>query len=376
MAGALAALVGYASTFALLLAGLVATGATPLEAGSGLFATTLAVAVLNFVVALRLKVPLSFAWSTPGAAFLLTIGEPPGGFPATAGAFLMVAAMIVLAGLYKPVERAVAAIPGDIASAMLAGILFSLCLAPLRAVAEMPQLALPVVLVWALGLRFARRFAVPLAVLVAAVALAASIELPAGAFESAWPRLVPVMPVFTLDAFIRIALPLFVVTMASQNLAGLAVMRANGFAVNPAPAFLLTGAASAGVAAFGGLTVNLAAITAALAAGPEAHADPARRWPAPVAAGVAYLVLAVGAGLAAAFIAASPPLLIEAVAGLALMTSLAAALGGALDQKGDRLPAIVTFVTAASGITVLGIGAAFWAIVLGIALKLLLRAKA
>lgn len=373
MAGALAAIVGYASTFTLVLAALTAAGASPQQAGSGLLSVCIAIGILNIVVSARVKVPVSFAWSTPGVAFLLTVGEPVGGFPAVAGAFLAAAALIVLTGLIKPLARSVAAIPAPIANAMLAGMLLTLCLAPITAVAEMPALALPILLAWVVGLRLARRYAVPIAVVVTGIVLATTTQLPPGALDGSWPSFVPVMPVFTLDAIVRIGLPLYIVTMASQNLPGLAVLKANGFAPRPAPLFVLTGFASAATALLGGHTSNLAAITAAICAGPEAHPDPARRWPAPVSAGVVYLLLAPGASLAAAFIAASPPLLIQAVAGLALLSSLAAALSGALVIEETRLPAILTFVTTASGITIIGVGAPFWGLVAGIGMMLILR---
>ena len=373
MAGALAAIVGYASTFTLVLAALTAAGASPQQAGSGLMSVCIAIGILNIVVSARLRVPVSFAWSTPGVAFILTVGEPVGGFPAVAGAFLVAAALIVLTGLIKPMARLIAAIPAPIANAMLAGMLLTLCLAPITAVAELPALALPILLAWVIGMRFARRYAVPIAVVVTGIMLASSTHLPAGALDGSWPVLVPVMPVFTLDAIIRIGLPLYVVTMASQNLPGLAVMRANGFVLHPAPLFIITGIASAVTAFFGGHSSNLAAITAAICAGPEAHPDKSKRWPAPVSAGVVYLLLAPGAILAAAFIAASPPLLIQAVAGLALLSSLAAALSGALAAEETRLPAVLTFVTTASGITIIGVGAPFWGLVAGIGMLLLLR---
>lgn len=373
MAGALAAIVGYASTFTLVLAALTATGASPQQAGSGLMSVCIAIGILNIVVSARVKLPVSFAWSTPGVAFILTVGEPVGGFPAVAGAFLVAAALIVLTGLIKPLARAVAAIPAPIANAMLAGMLLTLCLAPITAVAEMPALALPILLAWIIGLRFAKRYAVPIAVVVTGIMLATTTHLPVGALDGSWPSLVPVMPVFTLDAIVRIGLPLYVVTMASQNLPGLAVMRANGYVLKPAPLFIMTGLASGATALFGGHSSNLAAITAAICAGPEAHPDKARRWPAPVAAGVVYLLLAPAASLAAAFVAASPPLLIQAVAGLALLSSLTAALSGALVAEETRLPAILTFVTTASGITIGGVGAPFWGLVAGIGMILLLR---
>ncbi|WEK06768.1 MAG: benzoate/H(+) symporter BenE family transporter [Candidatus Devosia phytovorans] len=373
MAGALAAVVGYASTFTLVLAALTGAGASPQQAGSGLMTVCIAIGILNIVVSSRLKVPVSFAWSTPGVAFLLTVGEPVGGFPAVAGAFLVAAGLIVLTGLIKPLARAVAAIPAPIANAMLAGMLLTLCLAPITAVAEMPALALPILLAWVVGMRFARRYAVPIAVVVTGIMLAFSTHLPAHALDGSWPAFVPVMPVFTWDAIIRIGLPLYVVTMASQNLPGLAVMQANGFTLQPAPLFVFTGIASAATAFFGGHTGNLAAITAAICAGPEAHPDRNKRWVAPVSAGVVYLLIAPGASLAAAFIAASPPLLIQAVAGLALLSSLAAALSGALAAEETRLPAVLTFVTTASGITIVGVGAPFWGLVAGIGMLLLLR---
>ncbi|MDV3251039.1 benzoate/H(+) symporter BenE family transporter [Devosia sp. BK] len=376
MAGALAAVVGYASTFTVVLAALTAGGATPQQAGSGLFSVCLALGVLNMVVAWRVRVPVSFAWTTPGMAFLLTVGEPVGGFPAVAGAFLVAAGLIVLTGLVKPLARLIAAIPAAIANAMLAGMLLTLCLAPVTALAEAPMLAAPILLAWMLGLRFARRYAVPIAVLVTGIVLALTTHLPPGALDGTWPALVFVMPEFSWDAVVRIALPIYVVTMASQNLPGIAVMKANGYTIAPAPVFVMTGLASAGTALFGGHTTNLAAITAAICAGPEAHPDPEKRWPAPVAAGATYILLGLAASLAAAFIAASPPLLIQAVAGLALLSSLASALAGALDLEEARLPAILTFIATASGITILGIGAPFWGLVGGIALLILLRKRA
>ena len=373
LGGVLAAAVGYASTFTLVLAGLALAGATNGQQASGLFALCLTMGVLNTISCWRTRIPLTFAWSTPGAAFLLGLEPVDGGFPAVVGAFVMVGGLVLVTGLFRPLTRAVAAIPQAIASAMLAGVLLELCLAPVRAVGQVPALALPVLLAWVIGLRFARRFAVPIAVAVAAVAIGLSANVPAGAVTLALPSLVPVMPVFTLDALVQIALPLFVITMASQNLTGIAVMRANGYEVDPRVPFVATGLASAIIGIFGALTVNLAAVSAAIAAGPEAHPDPARRWIAGFTVGVTYFVLAPLSLIVAAFIAASPAILIQAVAGLALLPSLAASLAGSLANEETRLPAILTFVTTASGITLLGIGGAFWGLIAGIALMLVLR---
>jgi benzoate membrane transport protein len=375
MAGVLAAVVGFTSTFALGLAGLATVGASPAQAGSGLFAICIVLFLLNISMSWRQRIPISIAWSTPGAAFLMTAGMPEGGFAAATGAFLVAAALIVIAGLWRPLSRAVEAIPAAIANAMLAGILLSLCIVPIKAAASLPAQTLPIILTWVVALRFARRYAVPLAVLATVIVLALTTRLPDDFLAGAWPVLTPIMPTLSLDAILRLALPLFVVTMASQNLPGLAVMQANGYRVAPAPVFRITGLGSAATAIFGGLPVNLAAITAAICAGPEAHPDPARRWVAPIAAGCTYLLLGLGASLAAAFVAATPPILIEAVAGLALFSSFAGALSAAFADEDMRLPAIVTFATTASGITVGGIGGAFWGLVAGLALQFALAGR-
>lgn len=374
-AGLLAAVVGFASTFAVVLKALAAVGATPAEAASGLLALLAATGLLSMTLASRLRMPVFIAWSTPGAALLIATGPVPGGFPAAVGAFLVAAALVVAAGLWRPFGRAVAAIPTSLAAAMLAGVLLGLCTAPVKAVAAMPTLALPIVLVWAVTLRFARAYAVPVAVLVTGVIVALATPLPPGALAEIAPRPVFVLPSLTLDAVIGIAVPLFVVTMASQNVPGLAVLDTNGYRPPVGPLFVATGLGSALAALFGAHLVNLAAITAALCAGPEAHPDPKRRWLAAFVGGAGNVVLALGAGFAAAFVAASPPLLIEAVAGLALLGSLAAALQSALAREDHRLPAIVTFVTAASGTSFFGIGAAFWGLVAGGALLVLLSVR-
>jgi benzoate membrane transport protein len=222
-------------------------------------------------------------------------------------------------------------------------------------------------------LRLSRLYAVPVAVVLTAILVVAATDVPADALAHPLPVVVPVMPTFPFDALTGIALPLFVVTMASQNVPGLAVLATNGYRPDVSRLFVWTGLGSAATALIGGHTLNLAAITAALCAGPEAHPDPGRRWIAAVANGIALVLLALTAGFAAAFIAASPPLLIQAVAGLALLGSLSGALAGALARDEDRVPAAVTFVTAASGVSFAGIGPAFWGLVAGGGVMLLLR---
>lgn len=373
-AGLVAALVGYASTFALVLAGFVAVGASPAQAASGLLAVCVVKGLLAILLSARTRLPISIAWSTPGAALLVATGAFAGGFPVAVGAFLTAAGLVALAGLVRPFGRAVERIPLPLASAMLAGILLPLCLAPAQAVMVEPALALPIVVTWAIALRVARPFAVPLAVVVTGILVVATSPLPVADLTALAPRPVFVAPAFTLEATIGLALPLFLVTMASQNVPGLAVLAANGYRPDAGPIFVATGIASAVASVAGGHLVNLAAITAALCAGPDAHPDPDRRWIAAAAAGAAYVLLGLGAGIAAAFIAATPPILIEAVAGLALVASLGAAIGAALADEEARLPALVTFLVTASGAAFLGIGAPFWGLLAGGAMMGVLRA--
>ncbi|MCG7360988.1 benzoate/H(+) symporter BenE family transporter [Roseomonas sp. ACRSG] len=374
VAGVLSSVVGFASTFAVVLHGYASVGATPAQAAGGLLMLCLAQGLLSIWLSTRWRMPVTLAWSTPGSALLAASGLPEGGFAVATGAFLVAAALIVAAGLWKPFGRAVAAIPTALASAMLAGILFEICLAPVRAAGAMPALALPVILAWALAWRFARLYAVPVAVLAAAVVMLLVTTLPPGLTASvAWPEFI--MPRFTLTAAIGLGVPLFLVTMASQNVPGLAVMHAHGYRPEPGPIFTITGLASAVIAFFGAHAVNLAAITAALCAGRDAHPDPARRWVASVSGGVGYWVLGLGAGIAATFVAAAPPLLIQTVAGLALLATLGGALTAAAAEERTRLPAMATFVTTASGLSVMGIGAAFWGLLAGGALMLLDRLR-
>ena len=372
-AGLLAAFVGFASTFAVVLRGLVAAGASPPEAASGLMAISIAMGLCAIVLSLRLKMPISVVWSTPGAALLAASAAPEGGFAAAVGAFMACALLLVAAGSWPPLARLVARIPAPLANAMLAGILLPLCLAPVKAVAQTPALGLPVVLAWALVARVRRLYAVPAAVLVVAAIIAAQAGTASIAAADWWPHPVFTMPVFSGAALVGVALPLFVVTMASQNIPGMAVLAVNGYRPAPGPLFRATGLFGLLAAPFGSHAVNLAAITAALCAGPDAHPDPARRYWAAAAMGAANVVLGLMAGAATSFVAASPPLLIEAVAGLALLGAFGGALLGAVADPADREAAVVTFVVAASGLTILGIGAAFWGLLAGGAIMALGR---
>jgi benzoate membrane transport protein len=364
-AGWLAAFVGFASSFAVIIQGLTAMGASQAEAASGLMALSVSMGICAIVLSLRRRQPISIAWSTPGAALLAATALPEGGFPVAVGAFLVSSILIVIAGFWKPLGRAVAAIPAPLANAMLAGVLMGLCLAPVKAIDAAPLEGLLIVVTWALVARFRRLLAVPAAVIVTIVIIALTVDVSAVAIADLWPRPILVIPEFSLAALIGIALPLFVVTMASQNIPGIAVLNVNGYRPEPGPLFSATGIFSLLAAPFGGHAVNLAAITAAICAGEEAHPDPARRYWAAVVAGAFYVLFGLGAGAATAFISAAPPVLIQAVAGLALFGAFGGALMGAMSDARDREAAIVTFVVTASGLSFFGISGAFWGLLAG-----------
>jgi benzoate membrane transport protein len=356
---------GFATSFALVVAGLQAVGASDAEAASGLFALCLATGLFSIGLAWRYRMPISTAWSTPGAALLVAAGQNHANFAAAVGAFLVCAALVVLCGLWPALGRLVTGIPKPIASAMLAGILFPICLAPVTAVVDFPLLALPIVLSWLVMLRLAPRWAVPTAMLVAAVVIAVSAGGDWLQKAELTPQLTFVPPVFDPLVIVSLGLPLFIVTMAGQNVPGFAVMSTFGYDTPPRPVLVGTGIGSAAAAFFGGHAMNLAAITAAIMASPEAHPDKGRRWVATVSAGTVYLLLGLGAGVATALVAASPPILIIAVAGLAVVGALVTSIGGALEDPAHRIAAIATFLVTASGLTVVGIGSAFWGLLVG-----------
>ena len=368
--GIVTALVGYGSSVTVVVNGLNAVGASTGQAASGLLALGVAMAVTAILLSLAQRMPISIAWSTPGAALLATTGPVAGGFAAAEGAFAVAGLLVIVAGLWRPVGRLVGMIPAPLANAMLGGILLNLCLAPFRALAELPLLAFPVVLTWLLVGRFARLYAVPVAAIVALLLLGFDVggAGPHGlAAAGLWPHLVLTPPILTSGAIVGIAVPLFVVTMASQNVPGLAVLATCGFRPPPRPIFAVTGLASLVTAPFGALTVNLAAITAALCAGPDADPRPERRSAAAITAGLGYLLLGVLSAAAAALVQTAPPLLIEAVAGLALLGAFGASASAALTDEGDRTAPLITFLLAASGLSFLGIGSAFWGLVGGLA---------
>lgn len=369
-AGFVAAISGFASSFALVIAGLQAVGATEEQSSSGLLVLCVAQGLLSIVLSVRYRQPVSIVWSTPGAAVLVAAASGGASFATAVGAFIVCGLLIMLCGLWPALGRAMTRIPTPIASAMLAGILFPICLAPVTAVTEFPLLAAPIILTWLVLFRLAPRWAVPAAMLVAAVVIVVSAGTDWLGAATIAPRVEFVAPEFDPVVVVSLGLPLFIVTMAGQNVPGFAVMNAFGYSVPPRTIFLATGAVSAAGALLGGHALNLAAITAAIAASPEAHPDKAKRWIAAVSAGGFFLVLGLGAGIATALVSASPPILIIAVAGLAVLGALVTSITTALHEAEHRITAIATFLVTASGMTVFGIGSAFWGLLVGAVMML------
>jgi benzoate membrane transport protein len=367
--GVLTAFVGFASSFAVVLHGLQAVGATEAQAASGLMALSVSLGICAIVLSVTSRLPISMAWSTPGGALLAATGVVEGGFNAAVGAFIVCALLIVVAGLFKPLGRAVAAIPASLANAMLAGVLIGLCFAPVKAIGFNPLLGLPIVLAWIVVGAFKRLWAVPAALAAFVLVVVFGVDVPVGALDTVKRSLVPtvafVMPVFNVPAFVSIALPLFIVTMASQNIPGIAVMKVNGYETKPGPLFASTGLFSLLSAPFGGHAVNLAAITAAMCAGPDAHPDPKRRYWAVIVCGVCYLILGPLAGAVTASVALAPPILIQAVAGLALVGAFSGSAMAAFQAPDTREAAAITFLVTASGVSFGGISGAFWGLLAG-----------
>lgn len=369
--GILVAIVGYASSVAVVIHGLSAVGATEPQIVSALVGLALSMGLAGIFLSWRSGMPISVAWSTPGMALLAGMSALPGGFASAVGAFVIVGVLIMVTGIWKPLGDLVARIPRPIASAMLGGILLKLCLAPFVALREVPLLALAIIVTWLVVGRFARLWASPAALLVAIAGLIATTGSNIGPMAA--PSMALLVPTFDWQAIASIALPLYIVTMASQNIPGLAVLAANDYKPDVRPIFLLTGAASAVSAVIGAPTINLAAITAALCAGPDAHADRQRRYIAAIVAGAAYVGFGLLAGAATTLVTRASPILIEAVAGLALIPAFGSAMLAAVQDEAERIPALTTFLITASGLSVFGIGSAFWGLAAGVLVHLLYR---
>ena len=364
VAGFVAVLVGFTSSVVIVFQAAAAFGATPAQAASWIWALGLGMGFTSLGLSLWYRQPVLTAWSTPGAALLVTAGA---GVPMeqAVGAFIVCALLITVAGASGWFARGMDRIPASLASALLAGVLARFAFDAFASAQRELLLVAVMFAAYLLGRRLWPRYAVP-GVLAAGIAVAGfKGQLAFGAVQ--WQLATPVftMPVFSLAATIGIALPLFVVTMASQNLPGVAAQRAAGYDTPVSPVITTTGLATLVLAPFGGYALNLAAITAAICMGREAHEDPARRWQASAAAGVFYIVVGLLGGAVVGLIAAFPKELVLAVAGLALLGTIGGGLATAMKHEGQREAALITFVVTASGLTLWGVGAAFWGVVAG-----------
>ncbi len=363
-AGFVAVLVGVTSSVAIVFQAAAALGATPAQAASWMWALGLGMGITTLGLSLWFRQPVLTAWSTPGAALLVTAGA---GVPMAeaVGAFMVCAVLITLAGVTGWFERVMGRIPQSLAAALLAGVLTRFAIEGFAASQREFGLVFTMFVVYLLGRRWWPRYAVPGVLLAGVVVAGWQGRLHLGAVQWQWATPVFTMPTFSLTATVGIALPLFVVTMASQNLPGVAAQRAAGYDTPVSPVVATTGLASLLLAPFGGYALNLAAITAAICMGPEAHPDPARRWQASAAAGVFYILMGLLGGAVVGLLAAFPKALVLALAGLALLGTIGSGLAAAVKEEQTREAAIITFLITASGLSLWGVGAAFWGVVAG-----------
>ena len=365
-AGFVAVLVGFTSSVAIVFQAAQAFQATPAQITSWMWALGLGMGLCSLVPSLLLRKPVMVAWSTPGAAVLASAGLSGGFSMAEAvGAFMVCAVLITLAGVTRWFERVMNRIPTEIAAALLAGVLARFGMQAFAAA----QTALPLVLLmlgaYLVARRWIPRYAVviTLALAIAFVALRGEMSWSAIRFELAMP--VFTAPQFTLSAAISLALPLFVVTMASQNLPGVAVIRATGYDLPVSRLITMTGLATLVLAPFGGYALNFSAITAAICMGPEAHPDRDKRYTAAVSCGLLYVVIGIFGAVVTGLLTAFPKELVVAIAGLALLGTIGNGLAAALRDEPHREAALITFLVTLSGVVVAGVGSAFWGVVAG-----------
>ena len=365
-AGFVAVLVGFTSSVAIVFQAAQAFQATPAQITSWMWALGLGMGLCSLVPSLLLRKPVMVAWSTPGAAVLASAGLSGGFSMAEAvGAFMVCAVLITLAGVTRWFERVMNRIPTEIAAALLAGVLARFGMQAFAAA----ETALPLVLLmlgaYLVARRLIPRYAVviTLALAIAFVALRGEMSWSAIRFELAMP--VFTAPQFTLSAAISLALPLFVVTMASQNLPGVAVIRATGYDLPISRLITMTGLATLVLAPFGGYALNFSAITAAICMGPEAHPDRDKRYTAAVSCGLLYVVIGIFGAVVTGLLTAFPKELVVAIAGLALLGTIGNGLAAALRDEPHREAALITFLVTLSGVVVAGVGSAFWGVVAG-----------
>ncbi len=363
-AGLAAVLIGYSSSAVIVFQAARAAGATPEQVGSWMVALGIGMGLTTIGLSWRHRMPIITAWSTPGAALLATSLQGFSLAEAT-GAFLFSALLITLAGFSGWFERIMNRVPLALAGAMLAGILFQFGVNAFTALESRFGLVLTMFAVYLAAKRLLPRYTILAVLATGLLYCGLSGWLDFDGFEAALGLPQFVMPAFSASAMIGVGIPLFVVTMVSQNIAGIAVLRTDGYAAPVSSAIGWSGAATLLLAPFGGFALNLAAITAAICTGPEAHADPGKRYQAGLATGVFYLLLGIGGGAIAALFSAFPGEFIYALAGLALLSTIANSLYTAVTERAAREAAVITFVVTASGLSLFGIGAAFWGLVAG-----------
>ena len=363
VAGFVAVLVGYTSSVAIVFQAAQALGANAAQTASWMWALGLAMGISCIALSLRYRQPVLTAWCTPGAA-LIAATQGLGLAEAT-GAFIVCALLIILAGATGLFERLMDKLPQAVAAALLAGVLCRFGLDAVLSVRSAPWLVLSMVAAFLAGRRLWPRYAVPGVLMVGMAVAALQGQLALGAVDWSWAQPVLVVPQFSMASVVGVALPLFIVTMASQNLPGVAAQRAAGFNIPVSPVITATGVVTLLLAPFGAFAINLAAITAAICMSPQAHADPARRYTAPVMAGIFYTVLGLAGGAVVGLLAAFPKALVATVAGLALLGTIAGGLATALKDERHRDAAAMTFLVTLSGVQMAGIGAAFWGVVAG-----------
>ena len=367
-AGFIAVLVGYTSSAAIVFQAATAAGAGPAHLSSWLLALGLGMGATCIGLSLRFRSPVLTAWSTPGAALL---GTSLTGLPMSEaiGAFLFASALIALCGATGWVETLMKHIPKTLAAGMLAGVLLRFGLNVFTAFGSQPGLVGLMLGIYLVGRRLNSRYTIPLTFLAGLLWTASGgmIETTALTLDVAKP--IFTAPTFTLSTLIGVGIPLFIVTMSSQNVPGLAVLRANGYKTPVSPLIGWTGVTGLLLAPFGGFQFNLAAITAAICMSPEADRDPARRYLAAVWAGVFYLATGILGATVAAALAALPRALVAAIAGIALLGTIANSLTAALADERERDAALVTLLCTASGLTLFGVGSAFWGLLFGITVQ-------
>ncbi|MCO5978937.1 benzoate/H(+) symporter BenE family transporter [Ideonella oryzae] len=363
VAGFVAVLVGFTSSIAIIFAAAQAVGADTAQTASWIWALGLGTGLTSLGLSLWTRQPVLTAWSTPGAA--LIAASQGIALPEAVGAFIVCAVLILLVSVTGWFEKLMDRIPMAIAAALLAGVLTRFALDATLAARSQPLLIVGMAAAFLAGRRWWPRYAVPGVLLAGIVLAAAQGLLHLGGISWGLAQPVWVTPQFTLHALVGLGLPLFVVTMASQNLPGVAAQRAAGYQIPVSPTVGTTGLASLALAPFGGFAFNLAAITAAICMGREAHEHPERRYTASAAAGVFYIAVGLAGGAVAGLLGAFPKELVIGIAGLALLGTIGGGLASALQQERHRDAALLTYVVTLSGLSIAGIGSAFWGVLAG-----------